>query len=293
MRRPDRLRMRAITLAQKGSLSRAEIAAKLEISRSTLQKWLALYEKAGSRGLKRKRKLGSPRSLTHDEQALILSRIVCIPPRNVRRDGDSKLQGLTWTWRKAQELVFEQLERRPTRTTVVRYLANWNLWPSIPNLDEQFAEARRQLPPDNSLGFGSTRRRVGLVCAQPYALPFKVDLSRTNLTRRSSRRKDFTILTAMFGRSDRCFAVMSGAYSLDMVRSFADFLEFDHCYRDDLYLISPHHRSRRRPIPFSGHDSIVLHHQRLRQWQRENAKANSDETWDHGESVDQDLVDEE
>jgi transposase len=132
----EEIRRRAIVLVGEGR-TQSEVAGLLDVSRQSVNEWVAAYRAGGERALlarTRGRKLGEKTSLTARQQAQIAKAIREKNPDQLR------LPGFLWT----RALVCELIERRfgigVSEKTAGRYLRRWGFTPQKP--------ARRALEQD-------------------------------------------------------------------------------------------------------------------------------------------------
>jgi transposase len=132
----EELRRRAIALVVDGC-SQSEAARLLDVSRQSVNEWVAAYRAGGERALaarKRGRKVGEKTALTTRQQAQIAKAVRDKNPDQLR------LPGFLWT----RALVCELIERRfgiqVSEKTAGRYLRVWGFSPQKP--------ARRALEQD-------------------------------------------------------------------------------------------------------------------------------------------------
>jgi transposase len=132
----EELRRRAVALVESGR-SQGEAARLLDVSRQSVNEWVAIYRAGGKRALaarRRGRKRGEKTALSERQQAQIAKAI------REKNPDQLKLPGFLWT----RALVCELIERRfgiqVSEKTAGRYLRRWGFSPQKP--------ARRALEQD-------------------------------------------------------------------------------------------------------------------------------------------------
>lgn len=272
----DRTKRRALSLADSGRLTRQEIADQLGIGRSTVQKIIATRDKHGHKAVFSRKKDGPRRRLTPEEEKKVLSLIVNVPPASrTTRTKHPLDRSFVWTWKQVADLIETETGKKLSRSTVLRLLNKWGIWAALPNGPEVWRHALESCPTGSKLFYDTGTWRIGIVWVSHYTLPIKVDLWSSQETLKLIGRKDFTLLTGLYRRGERCFAVIAGAHSQGMVRFFAKVLQYEHGFSDSLYVLLPRTRSSKPSVElYDGIDAS---------FEFRKALMNQRETWAEGE----------
>jgi transposase len=133
----EELRRRAVALAEEGGYSQGEAAVLLDVSRQSVNEWVAAYRAGGEEALAartRGRRVGEKTALTARQQAQIATAVRDKNPDQLR------LPGFLWTRALVCELVERRFGVRISAKTAGRYLRGWGFSPQKP--------ARRALEQD-------------------------------------------------------------------------------------------------------------------------------------------------
>jgi transposase len=138
----EELRRRAVVLVGEGR-SQGEVARLLEVSRQSVNEWVAAYRVGGERALaagKRGRRPGEQTALSVRQQAQIAKAVRDKNPDQLR------LPGFLWTRALVCELIERRFGIRVSEKTAGRYLRAWGFSPQKParRALEQEPEAVRE-----------------------------------------------------------------------------------------------------------------------------------------------------
>ncbi len=124
----EELRRRAVALVGEGR-SQGEVAGLLDVSRQSVNEWVAAYRLGGDAALaagKRGRRPGEKTALTASQQAQIAKAI------REKNPDQLKLPGFLWTRALVCELIDRRFGIRVTEKTAGRYLRAWGFSPQKP-----------------------------------------------------------------------------------------------------------------------------------------------------------------
>lgn len=122
------LRERGIKMREKG-MNYQEIAAILEVHPTTVSAWYAKYKREGKKGItiqKRGRKPGDQKTLTPEQEASLIRRLIDTTPHQL------KFNYVLWTRESVQKLIWHDYGIDMPLSTVGSYLQRWEFTSQVP-----------------------------------------------------------------------------------------------------------------------------------------------------------------